>query len=503
MSESRSIRNQIITLFLSGAILQVVNFLVGIFLNRYLSLEERGIYGQVILIYSLFSSLFISGLSGSVLYFNSKYKKYFTNMIVKQINTILLIIGFLFSTFLFFYSTHISIFFKNGILEPYLKVFALYPFFKLISSHYVNILVSQQKTKNAAVFTLFDSLLYFLFVTIALLISPSAKSLIIAMTFQALLISIYVQYKLIPYLFDKTKKANKKSNIILLKKISSYASILGITSSIGFWGWELDKLIVSRIVEPSQYALYVAGATEVPFVNTLINSTSTVLIPIITVLYARGKISEIIVEWKNALKRNAIFVFPIFAFVFLFGDVVITLLYGAKYVESTIYFRAYLLITPIRIASYGVITQAIGKTKINLKASIFFLITNIIFNLVLIKYGPLGSSFATVIATILMAVYYIYQIKKILGINLNSILPFKELVLIMALSLICLLPTLIIMQIKFDLIKLCLGLIIYIITYIILGSKLKIIDVSFILNKFKNTLSKLYLRLRGEHYEKG
>jgi O-antigen/teichoic acid export membrane protein len=478
----KSIQKQIFTLFFSGAFAQVVNFLIGVFLNRDLPLNDRGSIGQLFLLFSFFSAPIISGVSASILYFLPKYKNQLDRYFIKQSNIILFILGLLLSLIFYLASSQISVLLNNYKLEEYLKIFSLYPLFKLLSSHYVNILVSFSKTRQAAIFSSIESLSYALSIIGARLVSDSIELLVIFIVLHSFIITIFVQHRLFLY---TRNPVTRSIQISLLKEQLKYAGILGVTSSIGIWGWELDKLIVSQISSPKEYALYIAGATEVPFVNTLINSTSTVLIPVISYLYTNGKIKELLIEWRNAIKRNAIIVFPIFVFAFIYAENLIVLLYGIKYLGSTAYFKAYLFITPLRIISYGMISQAVGKTGVNLQGTLFFFTFNIILNFMLVPLlGPIGSSIATVISTILMAIFYLSKIKKILVTNLRDLLPFKNLILIMIIAIISIIPTALIFS-EPNIWQLILGSLLYFSMYFILILLFKITNIREIRSFFR------------------
>ncbi|MDR7073319.1 polysaccharide biosynthesis C-terminal domain-containing protein [Fictibacillus barbaricus] len=476
------IKKQIFTLFFAGAIAQLVTFLIGVYLNRTLDLESRGLFGQLFLLFGFFCTPITSGISASILYYiplniSNRLKSYY---IIQQSNFLLLCIGLFLFFIIYFNADYISQFFGDtGLNNQLIRLFSVYPLLKLLSSHYVNILVSFNKSKSAAIFSICESLLYLLFVVGSQIFFNDIKILIIALIIQAFLVAIFVQIKLFTY------KSEKKFNLIMLKKQIKYAGTLAITSSIGYWGWEIDKLFVSKLYSPTDYAIYIAGATEIPFVNTLITSTSTILIPIISVLYREGKFKEISIEWTEAIKNNAIFILPIFLFSFFYAEFIILFLYGKKFLGSILFFRIYMIVTPLRIMTYGTITQAIGRTKINFYVALAFLIINTILNFLLIdSLGPIGCSIATVISTIIMAILYLKFIKKELKIKIVQLIPFKFLLQILLISFVAILPTLAFYHLDFPPIKLLISFLTFIIMYILLCIKFKIINLKLFLSLF-------------------
>src|SRR3989344_7982481 len=117
-------------------------------------------------------------------------------------------------------------------------------------------------------------------------------------------------------------------------------------------------------------------------------------------VYSEGNLKRFVALWHASIRKLSLVVLPIFIVAMVFSHEIITILYSEKFATSVPYFRIYLLLLLIRVASYGIILQAIGKTKENLKGSIFFFILNGILNPVLVVWlGLIGPAIATVIST--------------------------------------------------------------------------------------------------------
>jgi O-antigen/teichoic acid export membrane protein len=104
-------------------------------------------------------------------------------------------------------------------------------------------------------------------------------------------------------------------------------------------------------------------------------------------------------------------------------------------------FRIYLLLVPIRVATYGIITQAIGRTRINLSGSLLFLGVNAF--LVLALVGPLGlkgPALGTVLASAALAVYYLIRLRAVLSLSIRALFPWSLLVANLAVSALAAVP---------------------------------------------------------------
>ena len=104
-------------------------------------------------------------------------------------------------------------------------------------------------------------------------------------------------------------------------------------------------------------------------------------------------------------------------------------------------FRIYLFLVPLRVATYGLITQAIGRTRINLAGSFWFLGSNAV--LVLALVGPMGlpgPAVATVVATAGLAAYFLIRLRSVLGLSIRALFPWRALAENLAVSVVAALP---------------------------------------------------------------
>ena len=163
--------------------------------------------------------------------------------------------------------------------------------------------------------------------------------------------------------------------------------------------------------------------------------------PALTRHHLAGDVAGMVALWRRAVRRTSLVLFPTFVFFMLTAPAAVRLLFGASYAESTVMFRIYLFLVPLRVATYGLITQAIGRTGINLIGSVFFLASNAV--LVLALVGPLGlpgPAVATVVATAGLAGYYLVRLRKVLKVTIRALLPWRTLAANLAVSVTAALP---------------------------------------------------------------
>ena len=119
--------------------------------------------------------------------------------------------------------------------------------------------------------------------------------------------------------------------------------------------------------------MYAIGAVELPISVLVQQSVNSTLMPALTRHYLAGDVPGMAALWRRAVRRSSLVLLPTFVFFMLTAPAAVRLLYGASYAESAVMFRIYLFLVPLRVATYGLITQAIGRTKINLVGSLVLL----------------------------------------------------------------------------------------------------------------------------------
>jgi O-antigen/teichoic acid export membrane protein len=117
------------------------------------------------------------------------------------------------------------------------------------------------------------------------------------------------------------------------------------------------------------------------------------------------------------------------------ADSVVHVLYGPAFAGSVPIFRAYLFLVPLRVATYALITQAVGKTGINFTASLVLLAGNAVLAIALVfPLGTLGPAIATPLASAIAAAYYLVRLKSVLALRIADLLPWRLLIANLAVS---------------------------------------------------------------------
>ena len=406
-----------------AGIAQVITVLSTVILARILTPADLGTYKQIFLLYSISAPIFITGIPASIYYFLVRLKKEEEKrLFVARSISLLFILGLLLGIFVSLSSLWAPKLIRNPQLTAPLVVFGIYAFANVSEQFLQPILVLYNRLKMLLVYPLAKGFLIFSFtIASALIFNKNLLLIILAVSLVSLLLPIFaIVYTKNLLSLKSLMKIDRKN----YKAQLSYGIPLALTSVVGIIAWEFDKLVVSINFPPELYAVYVLGATEIPFVGLIRSSVTQVVLPEMSKAHSEDRIKDLVSIWHNSIRKLSLLIVPIFFVAMVFSKEIITILYSEKFSASVPYFRIYLLLLIVRVASYGIILQAIGKTRENLKGSLAFLTVNAVLNPVLVvTIGLIGPAIATVVSTFTNVIYYIFVIKKFMAFSLRDIFP--------------------------------------------------------------------------------
>ncbi len=326
----------------------------------------------------------------------------------------------------------------NPALSDALLPYAPYPFLAFITAVMPTALVAVGRAGLAAALNAIAGALVTVAVLAAVAIEPDAAHMaagLVAAQLCAALASTYVVHRTVGISLRHGEVARG------MRVLLAYGLPLALTGLAGKFAFQFDRLVVSRDFTTALFAVYVVGAVELPLTAVVQQSVNSVLVPALARHYAAGDLAGMSALWRRAIRRTSLVLLPLFVFFMLTADATIRLLFGASYAQSADVFRIYLLLVPLRVATYGLITQAIGRTRINLTASFVLLALNAA--LVLALVGPLGligPALGTVLATFGMAFYYLVRLRAVLGLTIRALFPWSMLAVNLALSALAAIP---------------------------------------------------------------
>lgn len=400
-----------------------IKALVGFILARLFTQADYGSFRQLYLVYTTFSALLLLGLPQSILYFLPKIKdENSRSQFIKQCMIVFSALGILFTIGLFFFRHLLSVLFHNPALEVLLLLYCLYPIFAFVSLFYNYTMLAVQKPHSVAKFTLFSILVEAICVIGAAFITRDLFYTTIGILIAALIQYLYAMISLRGYAarsfhFDKE----------LLHEQLRFSLPIGLAAIVSLLAIQIDKFVISSYYSPEIFAVFSVGAMEVPLIGIVLNAVNSVLMPELSkldIVKDRARIEDI---FRSAVRNNALMIFPMFVFFFIFAKDFLIILYSSRYVHAAVFFRIYLITMPLRIAIYSTLIQIGAKTKFLFYSSIFSLVLNLALNLILVHFvGQVGPAWSTVIVIYLTVFLYISVFKYALHFRIRRLFPIPD-----------------------------------------------------------------------------
>ncbi len=416
-----------------------IKTVIALILVRLLSKEAYGSYRQLFLIYQTISSILFLGLPQSLLFFVPRMlgkDEQNLRRILTQTFTILLGLGTLFAISTVLLRNPIGSFLNNPELPSLLVFFFLYPLFMFISQFYQSVLLGFERSGKAAFFGVFSVVLDAIFILGPAWFTRDLNWIVIGMVVSAALQWLYAQISL-----RGVFKPDFHFDGKLLREQLDYAVPVGFANIMGLLTTQIDKVVISSYFTPDVFAVFSIGATEIPLISVLIVSVNNILLPSLTRMDPDTDRKSIEDIFSGAVRKNALIIFPLVIYFFIFARDFLVMLYSDKYASAEPFFRIYLTILFLRIATLGVLFKSYGLTRVLFWLSLVTLGLNVGLNLLLINLiGMTGPAWATVMVVYLYTIISVWIIHKKLGFHLPRLFSLKNLVRTLVLSVVIGIP---------------------------------------------------------------
>jgi O-antigen/teichoic acid export membrane protein len=381
-----------------GILLAIIN---QILLGRILGVENYGLFYLAFTIVTVFLPFTTLGLYGSLPRFLpfhfGRGEKDVARSAIRFSQVLVFFISILFCVVVFFFSEKISTdIFHNGNLTMILKYFAVgIPLLSLS-----NILEAVIRSFKAVKFkvAVFDigiwvvRLTFFIpFIVIGYALFGAIISYLIAMIFTIFTSMFFIRKKLFS---DQLKY----QTIPVAKKLLSFSWPLAFTAIISLFYLKTDVLLLGYYYNSTDVGLYMPALIIAQYVTLFAAPFAYIFLPVVSELFGKADKTTIESLFKSASKWIFMMVLPVFIYLLLFPEEVITLLYGSGYSEG--YLALVILATGVSMNTFTGMTGGIlvggGYTKLNLTVEIIAAITNVSLNIILIPiFGILGAAIGT------------------------------------------------------------------------------------------------------------
>lgn len=423
-----------------GALLSQAATLVSlVVLARLVPKPALGGYQQLWLLYGIVAPFLVGGVPTALLYFIPRAAtRDEISRWVRDAYVLLTAFGVVSSLVVLALRRPIAAALNDPALAHALLFYAPYPFFAFLNAAMPSSLIASGRARLAAVLNAANGVLTVAAVVGAALIAPTAASMAVGLSVSAAILAVISTTCVVRAL---SLRGGGVPRTVAWRPLLTYGLPLALTQLAGMIGFQFDRLVISHRYAPSVFAVYALGAVEVPVAIVVQQAVNSVLVPALSRLHADGELSGLISQWHAAIRKVSLVILPLFAFLLVMAGSVIGVLYGANFDGSVRIFRAYLFVMPMRMATYGIITQAIGRTGVNLAGSAVMLVANITLAIALVfPLGLLGPAIATPLAMFLTIVFYVVRLRGAFGLSVADLVPWRMLLVNLAVALLCAAP---------------------------------------------------------------
>jgi O-antigen/teichoic acid export membrane protein len=401
-------------------------------LARLLSQADYGTYKQTLLAYGMAAPLLLMALPKVLYVFVPRQPERARGLLWENLILLCLAASIFTGALLLGGAEVLARRFNNPDLAHTLRLYAPYPLFAFPVLALGGCLMVAQQVRTVAMFNVAGRLALLVPILLISFVFPTPEAAVLAAVGGAALM-------LLPGLWLMLRATRGTQGHVTRAGLGEqlrFALPLGLASAIGAFNLTLDKLVVSALTTPEQYAIYANGAFEIPLIAVITGSVTAVMLPELSRLLAEGKGPEALVIWRQSTVQSATLLLPAMCLLFGLAEPLIEVLYSARYLESATPFRLYLLALPARIAIFGAIMMAAGQGRVILVRAIGSLVLGLPLSLVLVHYlGPLGAILAT------LAVLYAWttplnlrSVAAACGVPTAQVLPFGALARILAVA---------------------------------------------------------------------
>lgn len=407
---------------------------IGIFIARYLGVDQYGLYTSGLVFISFFITFSDLGIDMYFLREGSRNKKlvnslYENTIIVKTFMIIIISLLILIVPYFLNYDVEIIKIIRIIFIGQILSIYT--------NSFYVHMQIFGKLSK-AAIFQLVTNMLTVVNVLLTVKFKFSLYTF-------AIISNIPFIINFLLHLFYSLKlnnfKVNFRSREVKIIDMIKGCYIFGISSTLYIIYYRSDSLMLNSMSGYVQVGLYEAAYKVFNIMLTSMAVLDNIIMPTFFRLYKENK--KLLNDYYNKITKYVVILGSAISIgIFAISNDIINILYGKKDFSDSGIILAILSIglmfrflTTVR----GFIITVSDSMVIKVKLQATFAIVNIILNLILIKYyGAIGAAITTLITEILMCISYgIIAKKKLFKVNnLLEIIKFVIPSLIMGLVIV-------------------------------------------------------------------
>jgi O-antigen/teichoic acid export membrane protein len=230
---------------------------------------------------------------------------------------------------------------------------------------------------------------------------------------------------------------NDSASIPRIRDQIMFALPLGATIIVSVLNRSLDKWLVAAL-HPERLGEYAIAAQELPIINILPVAGGAAIAVSLVHHLARHEHPLALKVWIEQSIRLTYVLVPAVAVLIICSPEIIELMFGREYRSGAPILVIFTVILLHRVAEYGVVLRAAGRTRELLIASLVLLVTNAIAaSILILVFGPIGAAIGTLIANVVAWLWVLRRVAEVLESSVTQVFPWKEWGQQIAIGLLC------------------------------------------------------------------
>ena len=241
---------------------------------------------------------------------------------------------------------------------------------------------------------------------------------------------------------DHKTQLQESPTIPRIRDQIKFALPLGATIIVSVLNRSLDKWLVAALY-PQRLGEYAIAAQELPIINILPVAGGAAIAVSLVHHLARGEHPVALQVWIEQSIRLTYVLVPAVALLIICSPEIIDLMFGRQYRSGAPILVIFTVILLHRVAEYGVVLRAAGRTRDLLVASLVLLVSNAIAATTLVLvFGPIGAAIGTFVANIVAWLWVLRRVAEVLQSTIYDVFPWKQWTQQIIIGFVCLLACL-------------------------------------------------------------
>lgn len=423
-------------MLMSGRILGfAAAFAIPVVLVRLFDRAEFGTYKQLFLLYTTLFGIAQFGMAESLYYFLPKAPEERGSYVLNSL-IVLGLAGLLCATLLTAFAARLAGWFHNPELQHYVPLIGLFLLLMLVAAVFEIVMITRRHHLFAfGAYALSDVVRAALFVVPALLFRSLTAVFVGAVVFAALRLGTVSMY------LRRQFPQRLRFRWSLLLKHLAYAMPFALAVGIEALQKDLHMYVVSYRFDAATFAIYSVGCLQVPLVDFMMTSTSSVMMVRMGEELREGNKDAALQLWLDTTRKLSMVFAALVGGLIVTAPQLIVLLFTANYAASAPLFMVWTLSMLFSALMTDSVLRVYARTR-------FLIIQNILRLMVVAlcitwflgHFGLIGAVIVTLLAQLTAKIAGIWRIRALLGCGVARVLPWGSLAATLAVTAAAMLP---------------------------------------------------------------